>query len=205
LGRRIELKILLILMVLSALVPFALAHAGNNVNHKVAVHVMPHASRSCSKGFPAIDDCDDIVYEYEGCGDIDVFPVFFGLTEVTAVQYSLTWPAAWGTCLFTACAGDLTMGGISDSGDWTSHAWTECQHVSVVVPGFGWLAVSGPGLVCPHLNLLYRTLTTDCSFREDVPYESYCAGICGEEGENPCGYPTAADESTWGSIKAMFR
>jgi len=63
--------------------------AGSNASHKVAVHVMSHTSRTCSKSFPAITSCADIVTTYADSGDIDVFPVFYELEEVTGIEYGL--------------------------------------------------------------------------------------------------------------------
>jgi hypothetical protein len=189
-----------------ALVLTASAYGGANEGHTVAIHVISHGSTTCTKGFPAIDDCEDVVYEYESCDDIDVFPVFLDLSGVTGIQYGLTWPSAWGSCAYTACVGDFTIGDIEDPGDGIAHSWSECQNVSIVVAGYGWLSPSGSGLVCPTLNpRTYKIGTSDCDFVEDSAYETYCAGVCGGDGEDPCPYPTGRNPSTWGKIKRMFR
>ena len=52
------------------------AHGGSNAGHKVAVHVMSHTSRTCSKSFPTITSCEDIVTTYADSGDIDVWTHF---------------------------------------------------------------------------------------------------------------------------------
>lgn len=201
------MKRILMTVVALALVLTAPAHGGMNAGHKVAVHVTSHDPRTvCTKFFPVIDGCEDIVYEYESCEDVDIFPVFLDLVGVTGIEYGLTWPIAWGTCDFMACAGDYRIGEIREPGDGIAHAWKQCQGVSMVVAGFCRLSPSDSGLVCPTENpTTFHIGTSDCAFSEDEPYETYCTGVCGEEGENPCGYPTSTDRSTWGKIKRMFR
>ena len=67
------------------------ALAGLNANAKVAVHVIPHASRSCTKSYPTITACEEIIYTEAGA-DVDAFPVFFELAEYQGLDYGMTWP-----------------------------------------------------------------------------------------------------------------
>ena len=171
---------------------------------KAAVHVEPHLDRTCGRDFPDIGACADIVYE-TGALDVDAFPVFFGLSEYTALEYGLSWPGN-SSCLFVSCS-DLEIGGIVYSGDGISQAWTSCRPGPVAVPGWAWIEPEIAGQVCivPH-PVGYAISVRDC--REvtelDHPDPVYCAGIGGAAGENPCGYPTAGEPSTWGAIKAIF-
>ena len=196
------------------------ASAGNNPAVKVAVHVLPHGQVSCAS-MPEISDCSDINHTYAGCGDIDVFPVFWGMTEYKAFEYSLIWPAEWGTCTFTSCS-DLTIYQLDfygdpetiDPGDLFSHAYFDCHPGDYVeIPGFGWLDASTPGRVCvdgappwtwpsPGSPL---PAVLDCNQTVDQTICSFCAGVCGIPGHDVCELPSSVEVIQWGRIKAIFR
>ncbi len=159
-----------------------------NPDGKVAVHVLSHENRTCTKAFPVISYCGEIVTTYAGCGDIDFFPVFFGLTGYTGAHYGLVWPGS-GSCFFTSCS-DLVIGQIAWSGDGIAHAWTHCHMESAVIPGWGWIASNEPGLICVDVHPGTNTVEIiDCNFDEDYPTMSFCAGVCGEAGMDPCEEP----------------
>jgi hypothetical protein len=182
----------------------AFALAGVNPNAKVAVHVTDHASRSCTKSFPSVTECGDIVYSLVG-GDVDCFPVFFDLAEFQGFDYGLNWPGTY-SCVFTSCS-DLTIGGIVHPGDGVSHAWTACQNSEIAMPGWAWITEPDSALVCvvDHPGA-YAINIGDCHGGNDHPkYDPYCAGIGGAEGDNPCGSSTAAEHPTWGKIKSLFQ
>jgi uncharacterized repeat protein (TIGR01451 family) len=162
------------------------ASAGNNRNAKVAVHVLPHDDlRTCSHNFPEISDCHDISTTSGGCGGIDVFPVFFDIDEYLGVQYGLSWPAS-GSCAFTTCS-DLHIGDITQAGDGISQVWFACKVASAVIPGFGWIDCPEPARVCviPHPETGYIDIL-DCNDDLDQPVAVFCAGVCGETGDDPC-------------------
>jgi hypothetical protein len=194
---------LVLIMVTAAL-------GGGNENGKVAVHVLAYDSgRACHRKFPVIWACHDIITTYEGCGDIDFFPVFFNLLEYRGFDYAVEWPGGY-SCVFTDCSyGHL--GEIRWSGDWISQVWSECQHYSVAIPGWGWITVGDPGMICVVPNPLSGEVSMcdcgdgpDCDYL-DYPNASYCAGICGAIGHNPCLPKThATTAATWGSIKSLF-
>jgi hypothetical protein len=90
LERRVEdMKKVLVLTVALTLILSACAWAGANPDAKVAVHVIPHGSRSCTKGFPVITNCAEIITTEPG-PDVDAFPVFFDLVEYQGLDYGLT-------------------------------------------------------------------------------------------------------------------
>jgi hypothetical protein len=178
----------------------ACAWAGMNPDAKVAVHVIPHGSRSCTKGFPVITGCYDIVTTEPG-PDADAFPVFFDLVEYQGIDFGLTWPGMY-SCVYTSCS-DLTIGGIVWPGDGVSHAWTVCQAGPVAMPGWGWLWDYGIICVVPHPEAGGPTIG-DCQPAPDGVICNFCAGIGGYIGDDPCD-PTATEPSTWGGIKGMFR
>jgi hypothetical protein len=179
----------------------ATVFAGNNAGvGKVAVHVVPHASRTCTKNFPSIIGCQEINTTEAGM-DADCFPVFFDLVEYQGFDYGLSWPGLY-SCAFTSCS-VLTIGGIVFPGDGVSHAWTVCMPGPVAITGWGWIYDSGPVCVVPHpepgtLNI------GDCNAVLDQPVGNFCAGIGGYIGEDPCS-PTALRQTTWGTIKSIFR
>jgi uncharacterized repeat protein (TIGR01451 family) len=178
--------------------------AYGNPGAKAAVHVLPHLDRTCGRDFPAINTCTDIVYETQAL-DVDAFPVFFNLSEYRAVEYGMSWPGNL-SCLFTACS-DLEIDNIVNSGDGIAQAWTVCQPGPIAIPGWAWIESDVAGQIClvDHPEV-WAIRVRDCRqvTELDHPDPVFCAGIGGADGENPCGYPTASEPSTWGGIKSLF-
>lgn len=194
------MRILALLLCLLAAV-FAASCLAAEAN-KVAVHVQRHTNMNCA-GLPILESCADIRYTYDGCDDIDVFPVVYDIYGVTNVVIGLDWPASWGSCAFTPCGFDLQMSDIVYPGDWVSGAWSECRHMRSCVVGFGWLAPSSGGRICPFPNPGGELGVVDCDLVFHSAAAVFCAGVCGADGDSPCG--GASEEKTWGSIKSMYR
>jgi hypothetical protein len=179
------------------------AQAGLNAGARMTFHVIPHTSRSCTKGFPVITGCEDIVTT-EAAAEVDAFPVFYDLVEYQGFDYGMTWPGMY-TCTFTSCS-DLTIGGIVNPGDAISHAWYACQSKTIAIPGWGW--ITDYGLICavPH-PLFGHVNAGDCqggTTPDSIPSGMHCcAGIGGALGQNACG--CATEPCTWSGIKQMFR
>jgi hypothetical protein len=203
-------RAILVLICLTLLTSTGLLLAGNE-NAKVAVHLMPYdCDRRCNRKFPAINTCEEILTTYTGGVDIDFFPVFFNLVDYQAVEYAVEWPGSY-SCLFIDCS-DNNLCDIVWSGDGITQVWNECQPHTVCIPGWGWITVDTPGMVCvvPH-PVTGEIATAACEYTRDpyvldYPNASYCAGIFGVKGHNPClpkAHATAA--TTWGAIKHMFR
>jgi hypothetical protein len=169
------------------------ALGGTNPNAKVAVHIMPHASRSCSKSFPAISSCEDITCTYPSGGDVDFFVVFYDLEAYTGFGYSVTWPSEWSSCSFTSCS-EFTIGGIVEPGDTISHAWTDCDSSGVCIAGFGWLGdIETPGHISIGPIPGYGIDISDCQFQTDTAVVSCRAGLNGAAGDDPCAGRGAGD------------
>jgi hypothetical protein len=202
--RRTEMKKSSVIATILLIALTGSALSGVNTVAKVAVHVMEHSSRSCTKSFPSITECEDIVFRIEA-GDADCFPVFFNLWEFQGLEYGLDWPGTY-SCVFTSCS-DLAIGDIVDPGDGVSHAWSACQNSDMAVPGWAWITEPDSARVCVVMNPETCTINIgDCHDGMDHPSEDpYCAGIAGADGDDPCGYPTAAERSTWGTIKSLFQ
>jgi hypothetical protein len=184
------------------------ASGGANSEHKLAIHVKPHPT-SCTTGHPRFTNCTQITFTYAGCGEVDIVPVFYDLTEYRANEFGLEWPAQWGSMSWLRCRGDVAVGTITRSGDGTAIAWSSCQRTWSIAPGFGWLSPSSGGRVCPIRDLPTNDWgTVDCAPEPgpyyDYPAFVYCAGICGAAGDDPCNQPGSAG-STWGEIKAIFK
>jgi hypothetical protein len=195
-----------VLTIVSCLALSGSALAGANDYHKVAIHILPHEDRSCSENFPIISQCPDIIHTYLGCDDIDVFPVFFDLAEVSAIEYGLVWPIAWGDCIYTTCAGDVITGTIVSPGDGVLHEWHTCHPGPVIIPGYAWIGSTDPpaGLApVPHPGTGFIG-TTDCDGVKDVPIGIYSGGVCGVPGDDPC-CACGTKKLTWGEIRLMFR
>ena len=180
----------------------AVASAGVNDNARVTVHVMPHASRSCTKSFPTLTGCEDIVSTEAG-SDVDAFPVFFDLVEWQGFDYGMTWPG-WYSTVFTTCS-DLTIGTILNPGDAVSHAWYECQYDAVAIPGWAWITDYGLICIIPHAGAGYINVGVCVGSVSDTISvgNSCCAGIGGTTGDDPCG--CATEPCSWSGIKKMFR
>lgn len=181
--------------------------AGSNLYYKAALHVVPHEQRTCASNWPEIADCSGINTAFQGCADFDVFPVFFDLTEVARLEYGLAWPAAWGECVFTACAGDNTTGGIVSSGDGITHEWDQCHRAEIVIPGYAWFASPvTPGQIVLAANPVTGFLgATDCAGTRDFAIGLAASGVCGMPGEDPCSCGCGSERHTWGGIKTLFR
>jgi hypothetical protein len=195
------MKRVLVLAIALVLVVSGFAFAGMNPGAKVAVHAIPHGSRSCTKSFPVIAHCGEIITT-EPSPDTDCFPVFFALGEYQGFDYGMTWPGMYST-VFTSCSG-LTIGGIVWPGDGVSHAWETCQPGPVAIPGWAWIWDYGMVCVIPHPEAGGPNIG-DCQEPTgiDVPICLFCAGIGGYIGDDPC-WPTATEPSTWGGIKSIF-
>ena len=190
---------LLAWLVLAMLAASALA----NSDCKMALHVVRHSNMNCN-GLPRIETCLDIKHTYDACDDVDVFPVVYDVYGITNVIVGLTWPDSWGSCAFTPCGFDLIISDIVRPGDWFSGVWTECQYVRSAVVGFGWLAPTSSGQICPVPDPNGNLGVSDCEFVEFDFAAVFCAGVCGREGQNPCGGGVSEDK-TWGAIKSMYR
>jgi len=185
------------------------SYGGSNDRLKIGIHVKSHPT-SCASGIPVFNSCHEIVSTYAGCGDVDVLPVFFDLSEFTVTEFALSWPEEWGTMTWVRCKGTIDVGTISRSGDGTAVAWSTCQSTWSVVPGFGWLDAGTAGLV----RIVPNTATgdygvVDCESGTEPGYDYPVfdpapAGVCGATGGDPC-VPEGGAESTWGGIKAMYR
>lgn len=177
-------------------------------NVKVALHVQAHGPDQDCGNLPAIGGCGDISTTYPGCGDIDVFTVFFDFEGCTGAEWALTWPEEWGTAITTSCS-FFTLGDITVPGDWIAVVWSDCQPGPVIIPAWTWLTASSPGAIGPIPK--YRVQPwgpfmgiTDCAYAEHYVMCAFGAGVCGAYGGDPCG-PTAAEPTTWGAVKGMFR
>jgi hypothetical protein len=184
------------------------ASGGSNQGHKLAIHVKSHPT-SCSAGYPSFNHCGEIEFTYAGTGDIDVFPVFFELTEYLVVEFGLEWPAGWGTASWVRCDGDISVGDIVHPGDGTAVDWAACQTTWSAAPGFAWLTAYGSGVIRAVPNPATGDYgAVDCDPDDpvyDYPFgEPYSAGVGGETGDDPC-RPKGGSESSWGTIKSMFR
>lgn len=203
------MRIIAIVLALVLVAGSALAGLGHNPVHKAAIHIKNHPT-SCAVNYPTFANCVAIQHTYGGCGDVDVMPVFFDLSEFTSVDFGLTWwinPSL--SMVWTRCLGAGAVGTISHSGDGTVITWGACQQAYSVAPGYGWLSVSGPEIIYPDRNpVTLRCGVTDCQPSPGPYFDSssqYSAGgICGIVGDDPC-TPVGTRHSTWGAIKAMLR
>jgi len=198
------MRILLFAFLVSVIVAAMAACASAGSDHKIAVHVLPHSGRTCGS-LPEVPGCMDINHTLAGCGDVDVYPVVYDISGITGIEVGLTWPEAWGSCAFTPCGIDFVISEIKWPGDGISGTWQECQNDRSIVIGFGWLAPTSAGLICPSpLRTTGFIGVADCGYATYPPSAMFCAGVCSAEGDDPCGARVSEDR-TWGSIKSMYR
>jgi hypothetical protein len=206
---RVIMRALVIVIALVLAASAAFAGLGRNPLNKIAIHVKTHPT-SCTDGYPSFPGCFSIQQTYGGCGEVDVMPVFYDLYEFKSVEFGLRlWNDPSLSIFWTRCKGDAAVGTISRSGDGTVITWTTCQRTYSVAPGYGWLTVNEREFVCPVPNpVTLKCGVTDCQSAPgpyfDWSEEYSCAGICGSVGDDPC-RPDAADKTSWGAIKAIFR
>lgn len=183
------------------------ALAGKNANYRFAVHIMPHETRTCSSNMPVITDCTEIVTTYSDCGEFDAFPVFYELTEVSRIEYGLNWPATWGSCIYTPCAGDNVLGDIVSPGDGMVHEWNECQTLWGMVAGYAWFgAPAAPGIIVPTVSPVSGVFgVTDCDGSRDLAVGISSSGICGMPGDDPCTCGCISETKTWSAVKVLFQ
>jgi hypothetical protein len=200
-----DMKRLLVAVTALVLILSGLAVAGNNPDVKVGIHVLPHdPERGCYRNFPVVDDAGDIVFTYDGCEEVDFFPIFFDLTEWRCVQYAVVWPGSQ-ICDFTVCSYSH-IGEIIHSGDWIVHCWHDCKTGNAVIPGWGEVTMDAYGLVClAPGDDIGEIAILDCDYGLDYPTANFCAGVCGRVGENPLYADQATVPSTWGKVKSLFR
>jgi len=181
------------------------ALAGSNAVCKIAVHVKSHPT-SCTKNYPVFWNCLDISTTYPALGEIDIIPVVYDLSQYTAVEFSLELDGSLTMTSWSRCKGDGQIGQDPTTG--VSIYWLTCQHGWSVAPGYVWCSVNGPSQVRPLPNpATGRIGAFDCA-GSPGPYYDYViyaasAGIGGPLGEDPCP-GDAVDQSTWGTIKALF-
>lgn len=177
------------------------AFAGANGYAKACVHVEAHGSRTCTKSFPTITTCWDIV-STEPNPDVDAFPVFYDLVEYQGFDYGMDWPGLY-SCAFTSCS-DLAIGTITWPGNGISHAWYSCQPGPVAVTGWGWIYDYGLICIVPHPTA-GGVNVGDCAGQLDMVCAACCAGVGGYIGDDACSNTTGAEQGTWGGIKYIFR
>jgi hypothetical protein len=127
--------------------------------------------------------------------------VFFDMVEFQGFAYGLSWPGSY-TCTFYSCS-YMTLGTIVNPGDGVIQTWQTCQYGETAIPGWAWI-YNDPGMVCviPHPVEGGVHIGHCGSGDPDEPIVSFCAGIGGYIGDDPCAIST--DAGSWGAIKAMF-
>jgi hypothetical protein len=164
---------------------------------------------NCTDQLPDIEFCFDIETTYEH-NAFNFCIVFHNLRDFTSLQYGLSWPEASMDCYYVPCGGDEVTGTIVSPGDGIVQTWAECQEKHLVIAGWGFLLVDGPGRVCPIKNPVTGLLAvTDCNMHvtELLTYSWHrsCAGVAGEYGDGPCGPMTDPPSSSWEGVNEVLR
>ncbi len=178
---------------------------------KVALHVQSHNSKmNCERWLPGIEDCTDIETTYPGYA-FDVFVVFHDLTDITSVEFGLSWPPEWSySCAYTPC-GDEVEGTIAWPGDGVIQTWSQCQDGEAKIAGWAWMYADGPGRICPTAHpVTGRIGVVDCNahFVEIFfpnPDFTVCAGVYGEIGDDPCGPLSDPPSISWEGVRRVLR
>ena len=84
------------------------------------------------------------------------------------------------------------------------HTYIGCPSGPVVIPGWGWLNASSPGMICIVGHPAFGYLEVmDCNYDKDSLKCVFGAGVYGAVGDDPCG-PSAIGPASWSRIKALF-
>jgi hypothetical protein len=203
---------------LLVLVSASLCFADDFKIPKMALHIEPHAQRSCQKAatLPTITTRGDFDYDWTvGGGEMDVFVYVFQYNRFQGAEFALMWPSDWGSTAFTACA-DLAIGSIVDPGDGISLAWNTCQSRAVTGKHFyplGWAWLADPTTSAQiriwdhpqggHVNIFVGGCA-DSVEGDDLfnPDSVFYAAVDSVPYSGPPVY--AVKPTTWGSIKAIF-
>jgi hypothetical protein len=201
------MKKVLVIAVALTLVLSAVALAANS-SAQVAVHVRAHnAKAGCTVGpFTA---CTDITTTL-AAPSVDAFMVFYNLEEWKGVAFGFCWDATISSGTWNGCA-DLEIpswsGPYMASGSGMASTWYVCHNEYAAVPGFVWVYVYGPGMMCPcdHPDPLIENgiQILDCNQNLTYPECTRCAGLGGLVGDDPCEV-TGTAPSTWSEIKGLF-
>jgi hypothetical protein len=185
------------------------ALAGSNPDVKVAVHAMYQEARTCSENFPVISGCEDITPMGGGLDhNPDIFPVFFDIVEYRKLEYAFTFPFGIDVS-FTSCSDQAIIDGSTYYWEITQ-TYDECQPGPTAVPGWFVLVYeAGPACIVGHPTTGLISIG-DC--HEPMGMDYAPCGFCGSTGHppqacDPCApcEPSAADESSWGKVKTLFR
>jgi hypothetical protein len=167
--------------------------AGMNPSNKVGIHVGGEISKCKSATFST---CSDIQTTYASCDTIYVIPVHYDLVGVTVVEGGLQWPTEWGTLYHVnQCFGSLAIHDFEDSGYAEySYAATSCvtTWAAVLCIARFYYGVPDSGRICPVPNATTGFIgVVDCTENPEPQADSasalFCAGVCGAEGDDPCG------------------
>ena len=202
------MKRILVMAIAVTLVLSAYAFAGMNPNNKVAIHV--GTVKKCLQ--LVFTNCAEITTTTPLCAGYFIVPVHYDLVGTTVLEGAISWPVGWGTVYYgTQCYGTLAIEDWSLAGYGKySYASGTCVYSWAEPACVRWFAYAtpGPGLICPVANTTTGFIgVVDCSDPEPIADPAiclFCAGVCGEFGDDPC-EPTAVEPSTWGSIKNMFK
>ena len=209
------IAILVSILIIGLALPCFAGRAGDtfmtqNEQIKLALHLDTHLSRSCTKNMPSLSTRGDLVRQWAGYEDLDVFFVMFQYDEIRGVQYGLNWPGDWGSAVTTQCA-DLKIGDIVNPGDGFALAWSTCElpaSAGGTRPAFwpvawSWIAPSSDGEIeiieTPSTG---KVSVSNCINLEMGPDSVFFAGVNVDPYEGPF---VGIEPTTWGGIKAMFR
>jgi hypothetical protein len=190
------------------------AFAGLNAYNKVAVHVSSTISKCNAVAFSS---CFDIHTTHIACDTIYVIPVHYDLVGVTVVEGALQWPAEWGTLYkLQQCFGSLAIDNFSASGYAEySYASTSCVTTWAAVPCIAqfYYGVPSPGRIYPLANVKTGFIgVVDCTEDPEPQADSasglFCAGVCGAQGDDPCGGrdgDSGEGKGTSGGIRGYYK
>jgi hypothetical protein len=161
---------------------------------------------------PTITSRDQLVRRWDTGGSEDVHAIIyiFDYTEFSGAEFSLDWPAGWGSTAFEHCA-DLNIGNIVNPGDGVSLTWLTCFEdptASTFTPiALAWLAVSGEADIVVDGHPQHDSLLVlDCGvWPEGAQFEPDSVFQAAINKPPYQGDYKATEAATWGAIKALFR
>lgn len=217
------MKKLLAISIASALCLGIASHAfaGANPLVQLALDVTAKSkTRSCATmgtAYPSCSSIHQVGGTFVGVGTIDVVPVVYTFTGITAVGFGVDWASSTTiySPIWTKCS-DLEITHMRATDASFELTWSTCQAPPSGAnsgKATGWLRFNSYGLAAtlhikPSDSGSFNTV--DCNFAADelhTVHDGFVNGATPGPGVlDPCtAGPTATEATTWSGVKALYR
>jgi hypothetical protein len=182
-----------------------------NPHPKFALHMLAHGVGNCGKGLPVINNFNNIVRTWNSYTDVDAFMVIFDYDSMFVYEYTLEWPADWGSCSTVICGGSGIQN-LKYTGDPGVAIFLDACAIGATKPfrvvAYHYFLPTSNGQIKIMPNGSTNNIgIVDCRTApyndEHWPDSLYYAGVNVDPYEGP---PERAIQPTsWGAVKSLFR